>query len=185
MRLIREAQRPRRARRRDGRGGRRRDACGASCCSPRRRWRSRWLLVGVLSARGDHAPRPVSRASILADNYRSVLAAQRMKEALERIDSGAVYCVVGHDDRRRRERSRRTAARSRRELEVQEGNITEAGEERGHARAARRPGTTYEQALDALPARSPTPRRTRGRLLPRAAADVPPRSSSAPTTSWR
>ena len=33
---------------------------------------------------------------ILADNYRSVLAAQRMKESLERLDTKALVVLSGH-----------------------------------------------------------------------------------------
>jgi len=36
---------------------------------------------------------------ILADNYRSVLAAQRMKESIERLDSGALFVVIGERQR--------------------------------------------------------------------------------------
>ena len=52
-------------------------------------------LVGVLSAAVTTRLADQSRL-ILADNYRSVLAAQRMKEALERIDETALYVLVGH-----------------------------------------------------------------------------------------
>ena len=40
---------------------------------------------------------------ILRENYRSVLAAQTMKEALERMDSGALFAIGGRDDRGRRQ----------------------------------------------------------------------------------
>ena len=33
---------------------------------------------------------------ILRENYRSVIACQEMKEALERIDSGILFCLLGH-----------------------------------------------------------------------------------------
>ena len=36
---------------------------------------------------------------ILRENYRSVLAAQNMKEALERMDSAALFAIGGRDDR--------------------------------------------------------------------------------------
>ena len=36
---------------------------------------------------------------ILSDNYRSVLAAQRMKESIERLDSGALFVVIGERER--------------------------------------------------------------------------------------
>src|SRR5947208_9987769 len=38
---------------------------------------------------------------ILRENYRSVLAAQNMKEALERMDSAALFAIGGRDDRAR------------------------------------------------------------------------------------
>ena len=64
---------------------------------------------------------------ILADNYRSVLAAQRMKESIERLDSAALFVVIGE-----RERGLALAREHRpafeRELRVEEQNITEAGE---------------------------------------------------------
>ena len=72
---------------------------------------------------------------ILADNYRSVLAAQRMKESLERIDSAAIYKVVGHE-----QGTDAAIASNRRtfenELKVQEGNITEAWRGGGDAGVA-------------------------------------------------
>ncbi len=82
---------------------------------------------------------------ILKDNYRSVLAAQRMKEAEERIDSAALFLVAGQ-----KERAQRQIAPNRRlfeaELEVQEGNITEGGE--GEAtRELRRRWEDYLQHL--------------------------------------
>lgn len=64
---------------------------------------------------------------ILADNYRSVLAAQRMKESAERLDSAALFRLAG----RTAEadvlvgQHRPTFAS---ELTVEEGNLTEAGE---------------------------------------------------------
>jgi len=71
--------------------------------------------------------------SILKDNYRSVLAAQRMNEALERMDSGALFIVTGEHERGARQIVER-AARFDDELQVQEGNITEAGEREATAR---------------------------------------------------
>jgi two-component system, NtrC family, sensor histidine kinase KinB len=37
----------------------------------------------------------LSSERILKDNYRSVLAAQRMKEAIERMDSAALFIALG------------------------------------------------------------------------------------------
>jgi signal transduction histidine kinase len=64
---------------------------------------------------------------ILKDNYRSVLAAQRMKEAIERIDSAALFIVAGEQEAGARQ-SEEYIPRFERELETQEGNVTEAGE---------------------------------------------------------
>lgn len=64
---------------------------------------------------------------ILAENYRSVLAAQRMKESIERIDSGALF-RVGGDEARGREQVERFRPVFEAELQVQEGNVTEPGE---------------------------------------------------------
>jgi len=49
------------------------------------------VAVGTLADLGKSGQR------VLADNYRSVLAAQRMKESLERIDSAAMFLVIGED----------------------------------------------------------------------------------------
>jgi two-component system, NtrC family, sensor histidine kinase KinB len=68
-----------------------------------------------------------SSRHILEDNYRSVLAAQRMKEAVERMDSGALFALSG-----RAEVGREQVTVNRRrfadELRVQAGNVTEPGE---------------------------------------------------------
>jgi NtrC-family two-component system sensor histidine kinase KinB len=85
------------------------------------------LLLGVIAITtigqlGSHSER------ILHDNYRSVLAAQRMKEAVERMDSAALFIALG-----RREEGKQLAWRNRslfeEELEVQIKNITEKGEQ--------------------------------------------------------
>ena len=64
---------------------------------------------------------------IIKDNYRSVLSAQRMKEAIERMDSAALFIVLG-----RLEEGQKLAWPNRKlfeaELEVQKHNITEPGE---------------------------------------------------------
>jgi signal transduction histidine kinase len=83
-------------------------------------------IVGVFSVvavsyLGSHSQ------GILKDNYRSVLAAQRMKEAIEREDSAALFIVAGQ-----RQKAFEQAESNRvvfeNELKVQEANITEAGE---------------------------------------------------------
>jgi signal transduction histidine kinase len=64
---------------------------------------------------------------VLADNYRSVLAAERMKEALERVDRGALLRLAGREDGPVAQMAA-SRARFEEELAAQEGNITEAGE---------------------------------------------------------
>lgn len=64
---------------------------------------------------------------ILRENYRSVLAVERMKEALERMDSGLIFAASG-----RGQEARAQFDKSReefdRQLAVEQGNITLPGE---------------------------------------------------------
>jgi len=77
--------------------------------------------VFVISYLGSHSQ------TILKDNYRSVLAAQRMKEDIERMDSGALFIVAG-ERQKGSEQAHKYRPLFEAELKVQEGNITEAGE---------------------------------------------------------
>ena len=90
------------------------------------------VLLGVAAA-SSIAELASKTDRVLRDNYRSVLAMQRMKEAIERIDSGAVFWILGQ-----RAAARKQIAdyqeRFASEFAVEESNITEAGE----ADAARR-----------------------------------------------
>jgi two-component system, NtrC family, sensor histidine kinase KinB len=89
------------------------------------------LLVALVfvGAVGSFTARELGQgaSAILSDNFRSVLAAQRMAEELARIDSAALFSVAGE-----RARGLRVVSEARRafevELRVQQGNITEAGE---------------------------------------------------------
>ena len=111
-------------------------------------------LLGVFAVRAIHHLGHRSQ-TILAQNYRSVLAAQRMNEALERIDSGAIFAATGQ-----RARGLAQQAENRRifesELRVEENNITEPGE--GEAAATLRRGwEDYQRAVDACLARADGP----------------------------
>ncbi len=77
--------------------------------------------VAVVSHLGSHSQ------TILKDNYRSVLAAQRMKEAIERMDSAALFIVAG-ERQKGIDQAEKNRPAFEAELKVQEGNITEAGE---------------------------------------------------------
>jgi signal transduction histidine kinase/HAMP domain-containing protein len=77
------------------------------------------VAVSTLGALGFGSQR------ILRDNFRSVLAAQRMKDAAERIDAAAVAKAAGQA---RSVEVRADVDVFESELKVQEGNITEPGE---------------------------------------------------------
>lgn len=79
------------------------------------------VSVIVVSFLGSHSQ------TILKDNYRSVLAAQRMKEASERMDSAALFIAAGQRDKGI-EQAEKNRPLFEAELKVQEGNITESGE---------------------------------------------------------
>ncbi|HTN52331.1 MAG TPA: ATP-binding protein [Anaeromyxobacter sp.] len=83
---------------------------------------------------------------ILKDNYRSVLASERMLQALERLQAAALASAAGRppdpDTPARR-------ARFEAELVAQEHNITERGEAEATA-ALRRSWTSYQATLDRL-----------------------------------
>jgi two-component system, NtrC family, sensor histidine kinase KinB len=124
-------------------------------------------LVGVLAV---STLRHVGEGGqrILEDNYRSVLAAQRMKEDIERIDSGALFVALGEQERGV-EQIARYRPEFERELEVQEGNITEQGEREASATLRER-WNAYQVALDRyLSAGGPPPNgaRYRAELEPR------------------
>jgi signal transduction histidine kinase len=85
-----------------------------------------------------------SSSSILQENYRSVLAAQRMKEAAERLDSAALFRVAGRPDQAAAHGPPNLAGFEA-ELRVQEGNVTERGEAAA-TRRLRDAWTGYERA---------------------------------------
>jgi two-component system, NtrC family, sensor histidine kinase KinB len=80
------------------------------------------LSVTSLSSLGLHSQ------AILQDNYRSVLAAQRMKEALERLEDQGVLLVLTEEHEQQRADIVRYRQQFEAELTVQEHNITEPGE---------------------------------------------------------
>ena len=68
-----------------------------------------------------------SSALILKDNYRSVLAGERMKEALERVDSGMLFVVAG-ERAAGMAQAEENIPRFESEFSAQQNNITELGE---------------------------------------------------------
>lgn len=89
-------------------------------------------IVGIVSIVGVDSLGTTS-SRILQDNYRSVIAAQRMKESIERMDSAALFRVLGAtDEADALVQVHRDAFES--ELHRQEENLTEPGEDAVTAR---------------------------------------------------
>jgi len=65
---------------------------------------------------------------ILRENYRSILAAEKMKEAIERMDSGLLFAVGGKEERGRRQFDD-NRPRFEENLRIEQGNITVPGEQ--------------------------------------------------------
>jgi len=100
------------------------------------------VSVVVISSLGSHSQ------TVLKDNYRSVLAAQRMKEAIERLDSSALFIVA--DERPKAiDQAEKNRPIFEAELKVQEGNITEAGEKE-FTEKLRAAWTDYQAKFDRL-----------------------------------
>ncbi|HTO96052.1 MAG TPA: HAMP domain-containing protein, partial [Myxococcales bacterium] len=85
------------------------------------------VLVGVV-ALNTVATLGESSERILQDNFRSVLAAQRMNESAERVDSAALFRAAGRPDKGD-EQAEPNIRSFEGQLGVQEKNITEAGED--------------------------------------------------------
>jgi two-component system, NtrC family, sensor histidine kinase KinB len=101
-------------------------------------------LVGSVAVRSVSSL-AVQSQRILDENYRSVLAAQRMKDALSRTDNSALTVLAGHKEQSPSE-IMPLRERFEQELKFQEGNITEEGEQAltDRLRAA---WTEYQQHL--------------------------------------
>lgn len=98
-----------------------------------------------------------SSQRVLSENYRSVLAAERMKEAVERIDSAAMFVVAGRDDLAA-EQDRASRKRFEDELVAEEANITEPGEKEAAAEV-RAAWTRYQKTLGTFASLAPETRK--------------------------
>jgi two-component system, NtrC family, sensor histidine kinase KinB len=85
----------------------------------------------------------VHSQTILKDNYRSVLAAQRMKEAIERLDDAAQLLLLGEKENIAQQ-AKLYQQRFESELQVEEHNFTEPGEQE-IARRLRTFWNTYQE----------------------------------------
>ena len=65
---------------------------------------------------------------VLRENYRSVLAAERMKEALDRMDSGVMFAISGRNEMARTQFDK-FKPEFERQLRVEQGNVTLPGEQ--------------------------------------------------------
>lgn len=103
---------------------------------------------------------------VLADNYRSVLAAERMKEALERIDSAALFRLTGEPELADALVAEHLPVFEA-ELAVEEANLTEPGEA-AVAASLREAWTRYRAAHARFVAAPPDEARARyfDELLP-------------------
>jgi NtrC-family two-component system sensor histidine kinase KinB len=93
---------------------------------------------------------------ILRENYESVLAAEGMKEALERMDSAALIALSGRDDRARRQ-FQENQPHFQANLEKERHNVTVEGEQELADRLAALYATFLRksEAFYALPAQPP------------------------------
>ncbi len=127
------------------------------------------LALGIAIVVGSYVTRELGRGSqeILKDNYRSVLAAEQMKEAAERVDSGVVFVIIGRSGRGL-EQVDENLPRFEAELVAQEHNITEPGEREATDRL-RDAWTAYRAAVEEVrkaPAATGLDDRYFARLLP-------------------
>ena len=109
---------------------------------------------------------------ILKDNYRSVLAAERMKEAAERIDSGVVFAIIGRAGARARADRREPAEVRGRAARRRRRNITEPGEREATA-ALRAAWTAYRARRSRASGRAPDAVGLDDRYFADVAAGVP------------
>jgi signal transduction histidine kinase len=103
------------------------------------------VLIGAFAVREAGRMGGTAQA-LLSDNYQSVLAAQRMKEALERLQDAARAAASGHPELTppHPEQERRLFEAA---LRGEEGNITEPGEAE-LATSLRKRWEEYQKALD-------------------------------------
>jgi NtrC-family two-component system sensor histidine kinase KinB len=103
-------------------------------------------VVGIVAA-GTISSLGRQSEAILKDNYRSVLATQRMKEEIERMEDAAVLSLLDGDWAHVVSASAGHQRRFEAELRTEEGNITEPGEDQA-ARRLRELWTAYKARVD-------------------------------------
>src|SRR5215471_11818506 len=108
------------------------------------------IALGILGAWSARTLLQMSAVSgrIISENYDSVVAAQDMKESLERQDSAAVFDLLGEHDRARRQAAEHRV-RFNNAFDRAAANITEVGE-REAVDAIRRERDEYYREYDAF-----------------------------------
>ncbi len=109
------------------------------------------LALGVLGAWSARTLSQMSAVSgrIIAENYDSVVAAQDMKESLERQDSAALFDLLGEHDRARRQ-ARRAPRAIRRGARAARRPTSPRSGEREAIEAIRRGRDEYYRRFDAF-----------------------------------
>ena len=100
---------------------------------------------------------------ILRENYQSVVACQQMKEAIERMDSGILFVLLGYDEEGGK-LIRTNEERFEKALQVELGNITVPGEGE-KATALKGLFARYRETLDGMLAKSPSGELNRNRYF--------------------
>ena len=113
---------------------------------------------------------------ILRENYRSVLAVERMKEALERMDSGLIFAASGRGQEARAQFDK-SKEEFDRQLAVEQGNITLPGERELVDELTSEYGEYLKLATEYFDVHATTLGKPRGLLL-QAAASAGSRTSS-------
>jgi PAS domain S-box-containing protein len=111
------------------------------------------VVIAVVLGSRTTATLGQSSQRVLSENYRSVLSAERMKEAVERIDSAAMFFLAGRNDLAA-EQSAVSQKRFEDELAVEKANITELGEKEAAAEV-QNTWSRYQKALDGFHALPP------------------------------
>src|SRR5215510_4579279 len=111
------------------------------------------IIILAVSAWGIYHFVKLGRAIdvILVNNYKSIAAAENMKEALDRQDSVAIFFIAAHPQNAR-EQFEANSRRFVHEFEIAANNITEPGESEIVA-DIRAKHQTYEQELESFLAR--------------------------------
>jgi hypothetical protein len=139
------------------------------------------LLIALVAVRTTNAL-GAGASAILDENYRSVLAAQRMRDAIEDLDRAALFHLAGLQPLDPAEIARHVQ-RFEQELAVEENNLTEEGEA-GAAGELRQRWEAYRDRIATLPGlpADPTAALYRGELSPGFLAARAAAALAAPVT---